>query len=365
MDDAHYMRRAIELARNGWYTTAPNPRVGCVLVRDERIIGTGWHERAGAAHAEVRALADAAAGGEDTRGACAYVTLEPCSHHGRTPPCVEQLIAAGLARVVVGMQDPNPKIQGRGLAALRAAGIEVVSGVEEAACRALNRGFIQRMHSGRPRTRLKLAMTLDGRSAAANGESQWLTGTAARTDVHRLRAESGAVLIGSGTLLADDPALNVRLQGEWPQPLRVIADSRLQTPARARMLALPGNTCIYTATTPDHPAWQPLTTAGATLRQVSAASGGIDLAEVLADLGTQGINDVLVEAGPTLAGSLIAQSLADELLVYMAPQLLGDSGRGLVTLPGAHTLADRVYLAIEDIQPVGKDWLIRARIGKE
>lgn len=361
MDDGCHMARAVELARNGWYTTAPNPRVGCVLVRDGAVIGQGWHERAGRAHAEVRALADAAEHGADTRGACAFVTLEPCSHHGRTPPCADRLVEAGISRVVLGARDPNPRVDGQGIERLRNAGIEVVTGIETAASEALNPGFNQRMRSGRPRVRVKLAMTLDGRTAAANGESQWITGGAARDDVHRLRAESGAVLVGSATVLADDPSLSVRLTGEWPQPMRVVVDSRLRTPPGARMFALPGTTRLYTSARGSEPARQALARAGAVIEQVDACPGGLKLDQVLDGLAALSINDVLVEAGPTLAGALAAESLVDEFVIYMAPQLLGGSGRGLLTLPGARSLADRIGLVIDDIRPLGDDWRISAR----
>ncbi len=358
---APFMVRAIELARSGWYTTAPNPRVGCVLVKADRIIGEGWHERAGEDHAEVRALADTAARGNNARRATAYVTLEPCSHTGRTPPCVDALIAAGVARVVLGAGDPNPAVDGRGIARLRAAGIEVLTGVEPQACRALNPRFNKRMQTGRPRLRVKLAMSLDGRTAAANGESQWITRAEARDDVHRLRAESGALMVGSGTALADNPSLTVRLPGEWRQPLRVVLDTRLRLPPDARMLGLPGETLVYTARGPEEPAWQALADAGASLHQVEAGEGGLELAQMLADLGQREINDVLIEAGPTLAGALVARGLVDECMIYMAPMLLGDGGRGLLTLPGVLALADRIDLHIEDIAPVGADWRIRAR----
>lgn len=365
MDDVQYIRRAVELARNGWYTAAPNPRVGCVLVRGGHVIGESWHERAGQPHAEVRALADAAARGADASGACAYVTLEPCSHHGRSPPCADRLIEAGIARVVLGARDPNPDVDGRGMERLQNAGIEVVTGVETTACEALNPGFNWRMHTGRPRLRIKLAMTLDGRSAAANGESQWITGPAARDDVHRLRAESGAVMIGSGTLLADDPSLTVRLPGDWTQPMRVVLDSSLCTPPTARMLGLPGTTRIYTSEAAGGSAWRALEAAGAELSRVAAGGGGVNLAQVLDDLGALECNDVLVEAGPTLAGALAAQGLVDEFVIYMAPQFLGDAGRGVLTLPGAQTLAQRIGLVIDDVSAVGHDWRIRARALQE
>lgn len=361
MTDADCMARAVELARNGWYTSAPNPRVGCVLVRDGETIGEGWHVRAGEPHAEVHTLADASARGHGVEGATAYVTLEPCSHYGRTPPCADALVAAGVSRVVVGARDPNPKIDGRGIERLRAAGIDVVTGVQVSACEALNPGFNQRMRTGRPRVRVKLAMTLDGRTAAANGDSQWLTGEDARMDVHRLRAESGAVMVGSGTLLADDPSLTVRLPGDWPQPERVVLDSQLRMAPQARMLSLAGRTQVFTAQAAEWPAGQALEAAGAAVQQVDAGSGGVQLTQVLDTLGAQGMNDVLVEAGPTLAGALATQGLVDEFVIYMAPQLLGDTGRGLLTLPGAQALTDRIQLHIDAIQPVGRDWRITAR----
>lgn len=362
MDDRQYMVRAMELARNGWYTTAPNPRVGCVLVRDNHIIGEGWHEKAGQAHAEIRALADVEANGAHARGATAYVTLEPCSHHGKTPPCADALINAGITRAVIGATDPNPKIDGQGIARLQAAGIEVVTGVEQAACDALNPGFNHRMQTGRPRVRIKLAMTLDGRTAAVNGDSQWITGPEARDDVHRLRAESGAVMIGSGTALADNPSLTVRLPGDWRQPDRVVLDTSLRLPVDARMLALPGQTHMFTGCDAGSPQWQALESMGAALHQVDVDSSGVSLERVLDQLDTLQFNDVLVEAGPTLAGTLIQASLADELVVYMAPQLLGDTARGLLTLPNVQALDDRIMLDIVDIQPIGRDWRIRASL---
>ncbi|ROO29224.1 diaminohydroxyphosphoribosylaminopyrimidine deaminase [Salinisphaera orenii MK-B5] len=356
----YFMQGAIELARRGWYTTRPNPRVGCILVADERIIGEGWHERAGEGHAERRALDDAAGRGHATRGATAYVTLEPCSHVGRTAPCTEALIEAGVSRVVIGAGDPNPAVDGRGVSALRAAGIDVVTGVLADRCRELNPGFNRRMTSGRPRVRVKLAMSLDGRTAAANGESQWITGEAARADVHRLRAESGAVLVGRGTRQADDPSLTVRLDGEWPQPLRVVVDTHLEITPAARMLEPPGAVRIFTASA-DDARIDALERAGAAVERVALAGEGLDLPAVLDSLGAQEINDVLVEAGPTLAGSLAEAGCVDEYLLYMAPMLIGDTGRGLVHLPGANRLADARPLEIIAVEPVGSDWRIRAR----
>jgi diaminohydroxyphosphoribosylaminopyrimidine deaminase/5-amino-6-(5-phosphoribosylamino)uracil reductase len=364
--DLEYMERAVELARRGWYDTPPNPRVGCLLVRDGEVIGEGWHARTGDAHAEVNALRDAGARAGGGRGATACVTLEPCRHYGRTAPCVDALIEAGVARVVVGARDPNPRVAGGGVEALKAAGIEVVEGVLEAECRALNPGFEMRMTAGRPRLRVKLAMSLDGRTAGADGESRWITGEAARADVHRLRAESGAVLTGIGTALADDPSLTVRLPpeeasgGEWRQPLRVVLDTRLRLPPTARMLGLPGRTLVFTAAAAGG-SWDALAVAGAALRRLPEADGGLDPGAVLRALAEEEINDVLVEAGPTLAGALVGAGLADELILYVAPSLIGDGGRALMHLPGLARFADRLSLRIVDVREIGGDWRIISR----
>jgi diaminohydroxyphosphoribosylaminopyrimidine deaminase/5-amino-6-(5-phosphoribosylamino)uracil reductase len=352
------MARALELARQGLYTTHPNPRVGCVITRDGKVVAEGWHARAGEAHAEIAAL-DLA--GDLARGATAYVTLEPCCHHGRTPPCSDALIAAGVSRVVAAMQDPNPRVAGGGLAALRTAGIETLCGVRADEAQALNRGFISRMRRGRPWVRVKLAMSLDGRIAAANGESRWITGEAAREDVHRLRAEAGAVLTGIGTVLADDPSLTVRLPGEWRQPLRIVLDTQLRMQELAKMLALPGRTLILTAEPEGSISWKALKRAGAELRHLPAVGGHLPLVEVMALLGREQVNEVLVEAGPTLAGALLQAGLMDELIVYMAPCLLGDGARGMLRLPGLSTLTQRMPLHIEDIRALGQDWRIMAR----
>lgn len=360
---AFYMQRAIELARRGWYTTRPNPRVGCVLVKNSVVIGEGWHERAGEAHAERHALADARDLGHDVKGATAYVTLEPCSHTGRTPPCTEGLIEAGVDCVVVGAQDPNPAVDGQGIQALRDADIEVVTDVLAERCAALNRGFNQRMAHGRPRVRVKLAMSLDARTADSKGHSQWITGESARDDVHRLRAESGAVLIGSGTLGADDPSLTVRLPGDWMQPMRVVLDRELATPPTARMLRLEGQTRLFTAST-DSARQQALIGAGAMIETVAMSDDsqypGLDLGEVLKRLAEAEINDVLVEAGPTLAGSLARAGLVDEYVLYVAPMLIGDAGRGLMTLPGLTQLSDAQRLVFSEVQCLGDDLRITA-----
>lgn len=359
------MANAASLARRGWYTTPPNPRVGCVLVRDGQVIGEGWHAAAGGAHAEINALRDAQQRFGGAQGATAYVTLEPCCHHGRTPPCTKALIQAGVTQVFVGMQDPNSLVAGAGVRELQAAGIDVQTGLLAADCAALNAGFITRMTQGRPRVRLKLAMSLDGRTAAANGQSQWITGQAARDDVHRLRAESGAVLTGIGTVLADDPSLNVRLPENddqaWRQPLRVVLDTHLRLPPGARMLGLPGRSLVLTAA-PAGAHWDALAVTGAELRQLPIAGAHLNLHEVMRLLAAEHINDLWVECGATLAGALVTAGLVDELLLYMAPSLIGDAGRGLLELPGAKTLDERVALEINDIRAVGRDWRISARL---
>lgn len=357
----YYMTRALQLARRGWNSTAPNPRVGCVLVRDGQIIGEGWHASAGSAHAEVNALEDARQRSGGAAGATAYVTLEPCCHQGRTAPCSQALIEAGVSQVFAGMQDPNALVAGAGIAELQSAGIAVHRGVLEADCAALNPGFIMRMTQGRPRVRIKLAMSLDGRTAAANGESQWITSVDARRDVQRLRAESGAVMTGIDTVLADDPSLNVRLDGQWRQPLRVVLDTRLRLPPSAKMLDLPGRSLVLTAAQ-SGPGWNALAVAGAEILPVAEENGHLNLHEVMRVLAQEQINDVLVECGPVLAGALVGAALVDELLLYVAPRLIGSAGRGLLNLPGAEALADSAELDILDIRAVGSDWRLTARL---
>lgn len=357
--DAEYMARALRLAEHGLYSTDPNPRVGCVLVRAGHIVGEGYHQRAGEPHAEVHALR---AAGEQARGATAYVTLEPCCHHGRTPPCSEALLKAGVTRVVAAMRDPNPKVAGLGLAQLQAAGVEVSCGVLEAPARALNPGFISRMNRQRPWVRVKLAATLDGRTAAADGDSRWITGPAARDDVQRWRARASAILTGIGTLLADDPSLNVRLDATVRQPLRVILDSQLRTPVSARTLSLPGEVLILTTQTPEHPHWQRLAAQGAQLAQLARQEQGrIALPAVLQHLAQREVNELHVEAGAQLAGALLEAGLVDELLLYLAPLLLGDSGRGLFHLPGLQHMAERYALQVTEMRAIGHDWRITAK----
>ncbi len=367
-NDARMMARAIVLAKHGLYTTDPNPRVGCVLVRDGEIVGEGFHRRAGEPHAERNAI-DAA--GERARGATVYVTLEPCCHHGRTPPCTDALLEAGVSRVVVGMEDPNPMVCGKGLGRLRAAGVEVVTGVLEADARALNPGFERRMRGGLPYVRCKLATSLDGRTAMASGESQWITSADARRDVHRLRARSSAVITGIGTVLADDPHMNVRLGPEefpalWPdelprQPLRVVVDSGLRMPLDARMLQLPGATLI--ATCEDSPKAIARANAVGAEVQVFAPDdrGHVDLRQLLRYLAEREINEVLVESGATLAGAFMQQGLTDELLLYIAPHLMGDGARGLFKLPGLERMEQRLGLIIDDTRRVGPDLRLRLR----
>ncbi len=361
-DDAAFMARALQLAERGLWTTHPNPRVGCVLVRDGAVVGEGWHERAGGPHAEVMALRMA---GEGARGSTAYVTLEPCCHHGRTPPCSEALVAAGITRVVAAMEDPNPLVAGKGLATLRDAGLAASSGLMGTAAEALNRGFCQRMRSGRPFLFSKLAMSLDGRTALASGESRWITGAAARQEVHRLRAASSAVLTGIGTALADDPALTVRLPGieVERQPARVLVDSSLRLPTTAQMLLQPGQTVLIAAESADAARADALRAAGAEVLLLPAdASCRVDFAHLPTALGRLGYNEVMVEAGPTLNGALLKAGLVDEWIVYLAPLVLGDEGRGLFHLPGIERMTDRIDLRLIESRQVGQD--LRLRFGR-
>ena len=357
--DYAYMARALELAERGLYTTSPNPRVGCVLVRDGAVVGEGWHEVAGGPHAEVHALAQA---GEAARGATAYVTLEPCSHHGRTPPCADALVDAGVARVVAAMEDPNPLVAGKGMQRLADAGIEVASGLLAAQAERLNAGFVRRMREERPYVCCKLAMSLDGRTAMASGESKWITGAAAREDVQRLRARSCAVVTGIGTVLADDPSLNVRFAlpgGHERQPLRVVLDPHLSMAPDARMLALPGHTLIVTACDERAPR-EALERVGAEVVFLPHGVDAIDLHALMTLLASRQVNEVLVETGATLSGALLRAGLLDELVIYMAPLLMGDQARGLFRLPGLETMEQRIVLNISDIRAVGQDWRITA-----
>ena len=354
------MREALGLAENAVGLSDPNPRVGCVIVdRGGSVLGRGHTQQAGGPHAEVMALRDAAGRGADVRGSTVVVSLEPCSHHGRTPPCADALVAAGVARVVMAMRDPNPLVAGQGAARLAAAGIEVVAGPFEGEARELNIGFVSRMERGRPWLRLKAAISLDGRTALDNGVSQWITGEAARTDGHVWRKRAGALLTGVGTVLDDDPRLDVRLVPTVRQPLRVVVDSRLQTPPAARILAAPGPVLLYAAID-DAARRRELEGRGVEVALLPSPSGKVDLPAMLADLGARGINELHVEAGEKLNASLLKEGVVDELLVYVAPRLLG-SGRGLAALGPFEQLEQSLDFRIVDAAPVGVDLRLRLR----
>jgi len=350
------MARALELARRGLYTTDPNPRVGCVLLRDGAVVGEGWHERAGSAHAEVAALA---AAGAAARGATAYVTLEPCNHYGRTPPCSLALIEAGVARVVYAIDDPNPEVAGAGAARLREHRIEVQSGLMAGEAEALNVGYLRRWRTGRPFVRVKLAASLDGRTALANGESRWITSKAARTDVQYFRARSSAVLTGIGTILADDPAMNVRIEESNRQPLRAVLDSTLRTPLEARVIHRQGAVLLI-ATQDDPQKRQLLERKGVEVALLPSSTARPDLNAVLELLGARGANELWVEAGAVLAGAFVRERLFDELIIYLAPTLLGPDARPLMQLPALAVLEDRLRLRFAECVAVGDDLRITA-----
>jgi diaminohydroxyphosphoribosylaminopyrimidine deaminase/5-amino-6-(5-phosphoribosylamino)uracil reductase len=357
-DDRKWMRRAIALAARGLNACAPNPLVGCVIVRDGRAVGEGWHARVGEPHAEVHALREA---GAAAAGATAYVSLEPCCHHGRTPPCTDALIAARVSRVVAAMGDPDPRVGGGGFAILRRAGIEVTEGILEEQAHALNSGFVSRVTRGRPYVRCKIAASLDGATAMASGESRWITGEAARRDVQRLRSRSSAILTGAGTALHDDPRLNVRLPaGGWTPPLRVVLDTDLKLPPEARMLREAGETLVFTASD-DVLRTAELRAVGARVEHIARSGQRLDLRAALERLGALGVNDVLVEAGATLNGALIEAGLVDEIVVYLAPRILGRSTRGMFELPGLTRLEDGTTLELLEVRRVGSDLRIRAR----
>lgn len=362
MLDAHYMARALELARKGLYSTHPNPRVGCVIVRDGKVVGEGWHVRAGEPHAEVHALRQA---GELARGACAYVTLEPCSHHGRTPPCAEALVKAGVARVVAAMQDPNPQVAGQGLKRLAEAGIEVASGVLESEARALNPGFLKRMEFGLPFVRAKLAMSLDGRTAMANGESQWITGPAARSAVQRLRARSSVVLTSAQSVLADNARMTVRGQelGLDPEttalalarpPLRVLIDGRLRLPLDAPFFTA-GPALVVTAAAVE----ARYAEAGHELISLPGEGGRVDLPALLRELAARGVSEVLLEAGAGLVGAFAQHGLIDEYQIFVAAKFLGSSARPLLDWPLNH-MNEAAQLKITEMRAVGDDWRVTA-----
>lgn len=361
--DAAMMARAQRLAARGLYSTDPNPRVGCVLAHGEQVVGEGWHVVAGEPHAEIHALDQA---GARARGASAYVTLEPCCHDGRTPPCTRALIEAGVARVVVALRDPDPRVAGRGLAELERAGVAVERmDAAAAAARALNVGFIKRMLTGRPWIRVKLAMSLDGRTALASGASRWITGPAARADVHRWRARSSCILTGRATVSADDPALTVRLPAAEAdalgarRPWVALVDSGLNVPPRSRLFDLHARVVVFcTEALPDRAA--ALAQRGAEVVELPAGAGGVDLAALFVALAEREVNEVHVEAGPTLCGRLVESGFVDELLVYLAPHLLGDSARGLLTMAPLASMGQRMALHMKETRRVGEDLRIRA-----
>ena len=349
-DDTRRMRRALELARRGLYTTAPNPRVGCVLVKNDAVVGEGWHQYAGEAHAEVHALR---AAGDAARGATAYITLEPCAHHGRTPPCADALIAAGIARAVVACRDPNPLVAGQGIARLRAAGVAVTENICAAEAAALNRGFFRRISSGRPFVTLKLAASLDGRTALANGDSQWITGAAARLDAHQQRLAADAVIAGTGSIIADNARLTARYPTDLParQPLRVIIDSQLRTPPTAAVFSENSPILIACGEAAGAPAYP----AHAERLRLPLADGPVPRPALLDALGRRGINNALVEAGAGLAGAFLRAQLADEILYYLAPCLLGPDARPLAALPPLATLSAKMRFTITATTPLGAD----------
>jgi len=347
--DHAYMARALRLAERGLYTTTPNPRVGCVIVRDGRVVGEGWHARAGSPHAEVIALRQA---GAAARGATVYVSLEPCSHYGRTPPCAHALIDAGVARVVAAVRDPNPQVAGRGIELLTLAGIRAEVGLLEQEARELNIGFFSRMTRGRPWVRIKTAASLDGKTALENGASKWITGEAARADVHRWRARACAILTGVGTVRADDPRMNARGIDTPRQPIKVVVDSRLATPPSARILA--GGALIACAQA-EHARRCELKAVGAEVIELPDANGRVDLDRLLTELGRRGVNEVHVEAGATLNGALLAGGWVDEWLAYVAPTVLGHRARGLFELPALADMSARRDFVLHELKHLGED----------
>lgn len=362
------MALALQLAEKGLYTSQPNPRVGCVLVKDKQIIGQGWHQRAGEHHAEINALREASKGKQDINGATAYVTLEPCSHHGKTPPCSDALIASGVKRVVVAMTDPNPLVSGKGLVRLQQKGILVESGLLAAEAQALNPGFISRMLNKRPYVRTKMAISLDGRTAMASGESKWITGACARADVQRWRGRSGAIVSGVETILADNPSLTLRLEdwlGDKPkdwnsnndiqQPVRVVLDSKLRLPENAKILKQPGETWVLTTEAVTHKRCKILQSLGAKVVSLPADGENLDLSSVLDYLAQEEINEVLVESGATLSGAFVSAGLVDEYIIYMAPKLIGHQGRPLFNLPGLARMDQSLELKLKDLRQVGND----------
>jgi diaminohydroxyphosphoribosylaminopyrimidine deaminase/5-amino-6-(5-phosphoribosylamino)uracil reductase len=355
--DHELMGRALALAGRGLYTTMPNPRVGCVIAREGAVVGEGWHEKAGLPHAEALALQ---AAGAKARGASLYLNLEPCSHHGRTPPCADAIVAAGIARVVAAMLDPNPKVAGAGFARLGAAGIAVEQGLREDEARELNVGFVARMTRGRPWVRMKIAASLDGRTALANGKSQWITGESARADGHRWRARACAILTGFGTVRDDDPQLNARGVDTPRQPLKIVVDSKFETSPSARLLE-DGKTLVAGAVN-DEARIAALKSAGAEVVVIPNDRGKVELFKLMEELARRELNEIHVEAGTKLNGSLLQAGVVDELLVYLAPSVIGDSGRGMFDLPELKELSGRTALAIREVERVGEDLRILARV---
>ena len=350
------MARALELAERGLNTTTPNPRVGCVIVNGGEIVGEGWHEKAGLPHAEINALA---AAGSRSRGATAYVSLEPCVHQGRTGPCSTALVEAGVARVVAALQDPNPLVAGGGLALLRDKGVDVACGLLEHEARELNIGFVSRMTRGRPWVRLKVAASLDGRTALNNGRSQWITGEAARRDGHHWRARACAILTGAGTVRDDDPRLTVREVQTSRQPLRIVVDSRLETPPTAKILK--GGGVLVAAAQEDKAKMAALRATGAEVLVMPNSAGKVELGELFRELARRGMNEVHVEAGPRLNGSLLQEGQVDEFLIYLAPSIIGDAARGMFHMPELTELAGRRQLNILDTRMIGPDIRVVAR----
>lgn len=350
--DHEFMALALRLARKGLYTTDPNPRVGCVIAGGDRIVGQGWHERAGGAHAEIAALNDAA---EPVRGMTAYVTLEPCAHHGRTPPCADALIEAEIARVVVPTEDPHDRVDGGGLRRLREAGVIVEVGLMASQAESLNAGFLKRTRTGRPWLRVKSAVSLDGRTALKNGDSKWITGEASRQDVQRWRARSSAILTGIGTVLADDPAMTARIDGPVHQPLRVVADSHWRTPPESRILADPGTVLLIGAG--QCPSGKYLD--GVQCLEMPAKEGGVDLGALMDELGRREMNEVQVEAGSRLCGSLLRQGLVDEVLLYIAPVMLGDGGPGPFAFGPLESMTNRSHFRVLETTQLGDDLRLR------
>jgi len=359
-EDHRFMARAIQLAKRASYHVHPNPKVGCVLVKDNKVIAEGWHHRAGDVHAEINTLLLA---GDEARDSSCYVTLEPCSHTGKTPPCINALIEAGIKDVTVAMADPNPRVSGQGIRTLEQAGIRTRTGLLQAQAEMLNPGFLKRMRSGMPFVRCKMAMGLDGRTALANGVSKWITSETSRRDVHKLRARSSAILTGVDTILSDDPSMTVReIDTDGYQPLRVIMDSQLRISKNAAVLEQTGRTVIFTISDSRQKKIE-LEQAGAVIIKCNETNSRVDMHEALGYLAAElEINEVIVEAGPTLAGHMIEQGLIDELIIYAAPLLMGDSARGLFTLPCFKNMEECPGLFITDISRIGDDVRITAKI---